>query len=146
MFGLAYKSKASQEFGQEDIQFMLEQARDFNKQHHITGCLLYYQGKFLQYIEGNQEKILDLFDRIKVDNRHSEVTLLSYDYTSERVFHNWEMAYEDFLGATNHQLQYLRLMVALFIENPNTSLKGNPTSKSFWSIVQKLLISESIDR
>lgn len=145
MFCLAYKSTASTTFGYDDIQPLLDWSRNWNKENGVTGCLLYYQGKFLQYIEGNEETILALFDMIKSDARHSGVTLLAYESIIERVFPNWEMAYQDF-EEVNHQLQYLKLVAGLYSENPNTSLTGNPTSKSFWTIVHKILIPKSSGR
>ncbi len=56
---------------------MLEKARENNSRDNITGCLLYYEGEFIQYLEGNQVKVLTLFDKINADKRHKDVTLLS---------------------------------------------------------------------
>jgi len=145
IFSLVYKSKAISDLGVNQVQRMLEQARNFNIQNDITGCLLYHQGEFLQYIEGEEQIILNLFRAIKEDKRHSDIDLLSYDYIIERVFEDWEMAYEDF-SSTKHQLQYLKLLVSLFVKTPKTELAGNPTSIDFWNMVKKLLSSEFIDK
>lgn len=45
----------------------------FNKDHNITGVLLYEDGFFLQVLEGETQLIKDLFQRIKRDQRHKDV-------------------------------------------------------------------------
>ncbi len=52
MFRLIYRSIAKESFNEPDIYKMLSDARDFNTEHHITGCLLYHDRKFLQLLEG----------------------------------------------------------------------------------------------
>ena len=138
MFNLVYRSKANPIFEQSQIQYMLEHARDFNSSNNITGCLLYYHEAFLQYLEGDQSKVLNLFEKIKEDDRHSQVILLSTSHIYSREFDTWSMAYENFLGA-NHQLEYLKLLISSFTEVPDMAINPNPTSKSFWTAAKKLL-------
>ena len=142
MFSLVYRSKARQGFGQLHIQDMLEHSRTANKANGITGCLLFYQGEFLQYLEGSQIKVLRLFDKIKEDDRHTNIEVLAHGDIESREFDSWEMAYENFMG-TNHQLQYLILLVSSYIENPTKPMDLNPTSNSFWNAVAKLLKAKS---
>lgn len=138
MFNLVYRSTASPAFGQSQIKDMLKASRDFNVKNDITGCLLYYNGEFLQYLEGDQAKVMDLFEKIKEDYRHFQITLLSYSHIYSREFDHWSMAYENFLGA-NHQLEYLKLLISSYLEMPQASIRPNPTTKSFWNAVKKLL-------
>ena len=56
MFCLIYRSAANPSFKQGDIQKMLKKARLYNEKQGITGCLLYYKGEFIQYLEGNQSR------------------------------------------------------------------------------------------
>ncbi len=142
MFNLVYRSKANPVFNQSQILEMLESARNSNKEKGITGCLLYYQGEFIQYLEGNQIRVLQLFDKIKEDSRHSDVQVLSHGHIEFREFDKWEMAYENFLG-TNHQLQYLILLLSSYMDNPQKAMSLNPTSNSFWNAVSKLLKAKS---
>lgn len=138
MFCLVYKSIASPAFGKDQIQGMLEKARQFNNKNNVTGCLLFYKGEFVQYLEGKQVTILQLYDRIQVDDRHHEVTLLSHTDIEAREFDNWSMAYEDFLG-DNDELQFLKLLVSSYFETPEKAMEPNPTSAYFWSSVRRLL-------
>lgn len=138
MYCLVYQSKAKPIFGLLQIQEMLEKARKFNQEHEITGCLLFYHGDFIQYLEGNRTTLLQLFDRIQNDRRHEFVTLLSHEEITEREFEEWDMAYEDLLGH-NYQLQYLELLVSSFIDENDFTLAPNPTSRKFWRATRLLL-------
>jgi hypothetical protein len=124
---------------------MLEYARDFNSSNNTTGCLLYYNGAFLHYLEGDRDKVLNLFERIKKDDRHSQVILLSTCDRDSREFESWSMAYENFIEV-NHQLKYLKLVVSLYTEKQDMTIDSNPTSKIFWATVKKLLNSQSLKR
>lgn len=136
MFNLVYKSKATLPFEDPQIQSMLERLSDFNRSKNITGCLLYYNGIFLHYLEGDLDEVVALFEGIKKDNRQSQVTVLSTTHIHTREFETWNMAYENFNGS-NHQLAYLKLMVSLF----NKPTNQNITSRRFWAAVKKLLKS-----
>lgn len=140
MFCLVYKSRAMPNLGSLQISEMLKKARNFNKQNHITGCLLYYDQHFIQYIEGDQAKIFELYKRIQNDVRHSEVTLLSSEQIEEREFGTWDMAFEDLFGS-NCQLHYLQLLISSFIDDDDSTFGPNPTSINFWQATKKLLDS-----
>ncbi|MDB2606382.1 BLUF domain-containing protein [Zobellia sp.] len=145
MFCLVYTSVANTDFGLQEIQKMLERANEFNRQNDITGCLLYFGGNFIQYIEGEENAILDLFRRIKNDIRHKEVTLLSAKKSDQREFEEWTMAFEH-LKSENSNLQYLKLLVGTFFENPENSLSPNPASIEFWKATKLLLSTKYAEK
>lgn len=138
MFCLVYKSKAIPNLSHSQIKNMLEKARLFNSANNISGCLLYYEGEFIQYIEGNQVRVLNLFDKISLDKRHMQVKLLSHGHIEKREFNNWSMAFKSVHGK-NDQLQYIELLVDSFKENYAPIHEPNPTSKKFWKITKGLL-------
>ncbi len=138
MFALVYKSKANPVFQKQDIQEMLDKARVFNKTHEITGCLIFYDGQFLQYLEGNHIKVLQLFDKIKEDHRHSEVEILNFGEKERREFKDWDMGYEDFFG-DNDRIAFLKLAVKEYIAEPKLKVSKDPAIKSFWQNVRSLL-------
>lgn len=138
MFCLVYKSKAIPNLSFAQIEFLLEKARLFNSANNISGCLLFYEGEFIQYLEGNQIKVLKLFDKISIDKRHTNVQLLSHGLIEKREFKNWSMAFKNVQGQ-NDQLQYIELLVDSFLEK-DTPIQGpNPTSKEFWKTTKGLL-------
>jgi len=93
MFQLVYCSVASAGFNQSDIKAILHQSRTFNREHAITGCLLYHQGEFIQILEGSKIVVQQLFNKIKQDRRHTNVILMSEEFVENRIFDNWSMAY-----------------------------------------------------
>ncbi len=137
MFCLVYKSKAISNLSFSEIQILLEKARLFNSANNISGCLIYYEGEFIQYLEGNQVKVLQLFDKISLDKRHTKVELLSYGLIENREFKNWSMAFKNVQGQ-NDQLQYIELLVDSFLQNDSKVLGLNPTSKKFWKTTKGL--------
>ena len=104
----------------------------------ITGCAIYYFGKFIQIFEGDEAKVLELYSKIKSDHRLEEVYLFSEDSIIQKDFPNWGMAYypenrnviekNEFVQFRNN----LRLMAAF-------SKPTNLTSKLFWKRVEMYL-------
>lgn len=138
MFSLVYESKASPTCRLLQVREILAKSRKFNQENDITGCLLLYERRFLQYLEGNQLKILELYDRIKSDSRHSSVTLLYHDNIEVREFETWDMAFGN-LDGYNFQLQYLNLLVGIFFDDNENSYGLNPTSEKFWKTTRMVL-------
>ncbi len=137
MFALVYRSKAVPGFGRLQIQEMLLKARRYNESQGITGCLLYHDGEFLQYLEGNQIRVLKLYDKIKADPRHTNMELLSYGNRPQRRFEQWEMAYEDFYG-DNDQIAYMKLLVEEHLETLGQET-SDPAVNTFWKNVSTML-------
>lgn len=145
MFCIIYRSIAYPIIQQSDILDLLKQAKDFNRANDITGCLLYYDHEFVQYLEGDRLIITELFERIKKDKRHKNVHLLFNGHIYGREFENWSMAYEGFIGP-NHSLEYLKILVSSYFENANTYKHLNPTTKKFWIVVKTLLSTQAVEK
>lgn len=145
MYCIIYRSIADPDIGQSGILDLLVQAKDFNRANDITGCLLYYDHKFVQYLEGDALIITALFEKIKTDIRHNHVLLLFGGHIYSREFENWSMAYENFIGP-NHSLEYLKLLVSAYFDNSNTYKHLNPTTKKFWVVVKTLLATQAVEK
>ena len=102
MYSLIYMSVAKEAMQQEDIDEILGQSRYNNNHDGITGCLAYIEGqsdqeqfhRFIQILEGREDKIADLFERIQRDRRHSQVTLVVHGPIQARNFESWQMRFE----------------------------------------------------
>ncbi|WP_299322928.1 BLUF domain-containing protein [uncultured Maribacter sp.] len=137
MYNLVYKSIANN-LTPAQVSEILMESRDFNGKHDVTGCLIYHDGFFVQYLEGNAEIVLALFEKIRVDTRHYEVIVLSQGNIYSREFDTWSMAYlSDELP--NEAFQYIKLMVSPEFEITDMSVIPNPTSKRFWLAAKNLL-------
>ncbi len=94
LFTLIYGSHAVGETKASDVIDILKVARKINKELEITGVLLYNKGWWLQVLEGNFSAVTSLFfDHIQKDKRHTNVTLLVLERTTERHFANWDMGF-----------------------------------------------------
>ena len=62
-----------------------------NKVDNITGILCYGNGYFLQYVEGSEQALTNLKNRLLVDNRHKDLKILDFSVLSERRFSNWSL-------------------------------------------------------
>ena len=94
MLELIYTSRAIAEIDSGDIKDILRISQDHNAQKNITGCLLFYNHEFVQMLEGSEEEVVKLYERIEKDARHFDVRLLSMSNLSQRTFTSWSMAYQ----------------------------------------------------
>jgi hypothetical protein len=99
---------------------------------------VYHKGLFIQYLEGEQNVVLELYSRIENDLRHKDVSLLSSSHIYSREFKNWSMGYKNILVANNH-FKYLKWMVNPSMDIPDMPVVPNPASKRFWVAVKKLI-------
>lgn len=91
---LIYSSTATQEFWPEDLFNLVEKARSKNALRNITGMLLFYDGAFLQLLEGPEAEVQDVFALVQRDPRHKEIKVLLSQPAPAREFPNWTMGYE----------------------------------------------------
>ncbi len=86
----------SQPFGFDEAMLggILVQARRNNPRWEMTGCLICRQDLYLQLLEGPEAALDTLFNKIKADDRHLEVTLLSRATVSTRMFPDWAMRHD----------------------------------------------------
>ena len=95
MLSLLYVSTSIKLFSEEELLEMLKVSRDNNKALDITGLLLYKGGNFMQVLEGPDEVVNSLYEKIKLDPRHKDVTVISSEQIPARQFPAWEMAFQN---------------------------------------------------
>lgn len=93
MIQLVYYSISETEITSEIIDNILYSSSKYNSKNNITGCLLYYNKIFLQLLEGEKEEVTNLYNVIKKDKRHSDITIIIEESVAERMFPGWNMAY-----------------------------------------------------
>lgn len=62
-----------------------------NKAENISGILCYGNGYFFQYIEGSEQALTNLKNRILKDNRHKSIQTLAFSAIEERRFTGWSL-------------------------------------------------------
>jgi Sensors of blue-light using FAD len=85
----------------DDLEDLLESARESNAEAGINGALVYVDGYFLQVLEGKAEDVHELMARISRDVRHQTVRVLKQGPVPAAVFSDWSMAY---VSATPEQV------------------------------------------
>lgn len=90
---VVYVSTADHPMGMDELDALLVEARNFNRSHAITGMLLYMGGNFCQGIEGPEDAVAALMERIRKDSRHKEVRELIRAPADAREFGAWSMGF-----------------------------------------------------
>ena len=136
MYQIIYLSKASDNLNQQDIENILETAREFNYSKQISGCLIYHNHYFLQMLEGENDDISALYTKIKKDSRHTDIVLLYESTKYDRSFGEWKMVFVDLNSEDDIEQK-------MFVDNLLTFAEITPKfTKSmdvFWDEVKKLL-------
>ena len=91
---LIYTSLATKRPGKQDLEELLEQARQRNLRQNITGMLLYKSGVYLQVLEGDEKDVHQVFSAIEKDPRNTKVTKLLDERIIKRDFPNWSMGFK----------------------------------------------------
>lgn len=91
---LIYASRALTGFADEDLLQLLTEARSRNEQYGVTGMLVYAAGSFLQLIEGDEPSVEVIWDRIRLDQRHTGLRVLGDGPAQTRLFGDWAMGFE----------------------------------------------------
>jgi hypothetical protein len=82
----------------EEVQQILLSARLKNSRLGITGALLFNEGLFAQSLEGPRDKVVEVFEAISRDPRHSNVMVLESGIQEGRRFPDWAMAFASASG------------------------------------------------
>ena len=88
---LTYTSRARLDLTDEDLGEIHDTARHLNALDGISGLLLFDGSRFLQIIEGAEEAIDNLVDRLRMDPRHSAFEIRDERLVDERSFEGWSM-------------------------------------------------------
>ena len=93
------------------INDLMKVAQSQNEKFGVTGVLFYFEGQFLQVIEGEQKTLNALMANIKRDSRHKNVETLIDEPIAERGFESWSMAFKDYHNRTNFTLEDLLIII-----------------------------------
>ncbi|MDO9462068.1 MAG: BLUF domain-containing protein [Alphaproteobacteria bacterium] len=91
--GIAYVSTAQRRLNTAELEALLAGARRLNLDSGVTGVLLYSDGNFMQYFEGNADAMQVTWDRIRGSRGHSGIIELLDETVAERNFGDWQMGF-----------------------------------------------------
>jgi hypothetical protein len=92
---MLYVSSAVLGLNEREVASIVKASQLNNHQLGVTGILLYNSGNFMQLLEGDEEKVEALYEKIKKDRRHTGVSLLIKETITKKNFDNWQMGYRN---------------------------------------------------
>ena len=91
MYRLIYKSRSKQKIDWDMVTNIMNQSSVNNEKRNLTGLLLATNTHFFQILEGRFEDINSVFMRIARDDRHDNISLISFQVIDTRLFSGWGM-------------------------------------------------------
>ncbi|MEM8509397.1 MAG: BLUF domain-containing protein [Bacteroidota bacterium] len=140
MHSLVYRSVANASFELPEIYSMLSNAKDYNAEHGITGCLLYHNSQFLQLLEGEKQEVEKLFQKIVKDPRHHDLVVIENDEAEIRLFKTWNMAFHDY-GQNGLSANLKLRQIDTFLSESNIFNKKSLPALQFFSNVKEILFA-----
>ena len=95
IFQLFYVSTAVPSFDPAEIQSILRSAHSHNPTQDLTGVMMFRGSTFLQLLEGPEDNVRALYNKIGKDKRHRNLMTLMERTTDKRIFQDWSMAYHE---------------------------------------------------
>lgn len=125
IFSLLYISSVSPKLTLQDIPSILEHAKANNIKHGISGFLLFKSGSFIQLLEGNQQDVMQTYQRIRADARHNHAIILLKENIEKRNFSDYHSAFNTFddTYAFDKFQEYIETMTDLLATKDSQSLK-----------------------
>ncbi len=90
---IVYRSRAIVPFTDIDLFYLLAHARERNQAAAISGVVLYDRGHFFQWVEGANQQLGQIWNRIRSDPRHTDIQVLADQAVPIRLFENWSMQF-----------------------------------------------------
>ena len=142
MISLVYRSVASESFDVSQIYHMLSDARDRNVYNDITGCLLFHNNQFLQLLEGEDDKVKTLFEKISNDDRQHEITVICEEQRNGRLFKDWSMAFHDY-GQNGTSANIKLKQIDTIFNASGVFMEPNKIAIPFFENVKEILFSKT---
>jgi hypothetical protein len=134
LFQLAYMSKTEERWDRTDLLELLRLSHAKNPALGITGILLFRDGMFVQLLEGGRDEVEALYDTIRADVRHKDVTTLWRIESDSRWFADWSMGFRDL----EDDPVTVPGLTDLLRGPVNTSSLGHGVVQALWSKLRQL--------
>jgi hypothetical protein len=89
LYTICYISRAADSLTDADIDELLKYSSHSNNQEEINGILLYNDRNFLQVLEGDEDEIKVLYQKIAADDRHDTVLEIFNGAVDYPIFLNY---------------------------------------------------------
>ena len=90
---LIYYSELELSMSESDLDNIINQSRQNNRENEVTGILFFSGTDFIQVLEGPESVVIKLYATIMNDSRHKNCELLDIGFGQNRFFSEWAMGY-----------------------------------------------------
>jgi hypothetical protein len=105
-YTVCYVSKAAPELTKADLTQLFEYSTNSNIKSGVTGILLHSLGNFFQVLEGREEYIMNLYDKIKIDKRHTDIFTVFNKKTINPTFLKYDSKFN--VVKSKEDLQFIK--------------------------------------
>ena len=126
MRAIAYVSSAAWDLLDEEVDQIVQRSRRSNQLSGISGVLLYCDGSFMQYIEGEPDAVESTFARIKRSEQHYQINELMNQDIDEREFGGWTLGF-----TRTSPSDFLEVSTARW-KGPHQTGPGAQLLRTFW--------------
>lgn len=98
MLRLMYFSTGAAGIRRSDVEMIVAHASKANSRRDITGALAFNGMNFCQCLEGEDQDVLALMEKIRADERHSGIKVIHHKAIEKRHFPDWSMHLVDGLN------------------------------------------------
>ncbi|MGB7298364.1 MAG: BLUF domain-containing protein [Burkholderiaceae bacterium] len=88
-----YASALSPGVTESEIAALLQHAREKNARLGLTGMLVFCDQSFFQVLEGPEDVVDAVYEKIEGDNRHCHITKVIRESIDHRHFEEWTMGF-----------------------------------------------------
>lgn len=92
-YRIIYRSEAAPNVTDADFRMIAMFSRMYNMREGIAGLLLHCDGKIMQVLEGPEDAVKHLFEKIRHDKRHENVETLMDCPVEAPIFAEWSMGF-----------------------------------------------------
>lgn len=122
---IIYTSRANTPFSDSELDQLLAHCVSRNTPENFTGMLLYGNGKFMQVLEGDADKLDLAMKQISQDKHHHDVNILVRTPIKQRDFSEWSMGFRRVDRDCDPDLAHF---AAFFDENFEMDRLADPSS------------------
>ncbi len=126
---LVYLSRPTRPFTQSDFDDIESKSVEANHARDVTGLLIVDQDRILQILEGRDDAVRELFDKISADLRHTLVKVIGPVEDDVRLLLTWNMVVRGLTGIPAHLLED-------FTEAYDGLLKAGPETELSFELVE----------
>lgn len=125
VYQMIYFSTTATPLDAVQIKDLLTASKANNARDGITGLLVYHDRLCFQILEGDRDKVEACYHRIKKDQRHRKLFLMSEGDVDKRAFKDWKMAYESDSDMCE-DARRSSLSIRKLKKNPGQEIGGDP--------------------